>query len=344
MPSGEFWTQKDEAHLKTEYEQRPEGMKKKDFIAAYAKKTGRPYRGIEVKLFRINAFVPEVVKPSPYPVYDSPLVMEGDAVILPDIEFPFHAAEFLNRVLELSGKWNIRQAILAGDVLHFDSLSGWEPNWTAEPKGGLTAEAEAELMQFAKSLPAKRQGELMGLIGDIGQREERDGASTELDIARRELRRIAERFDKVDFVLGNHCGRLLRALQTTLNPHELLRLLELGDKWRIAEYYFSYLDTCNGRYQIEHPKNSTKFSASRLASKHLCHILQAHSHQLNFTFDPSGKYYAIEMGCCVDESRLPYVSQRHNTAPAHVLGAVIVRDGFPYLLFPGVDWKRLENL
>ena len=31
---------------------------------------------------------------SPYPVWDSPLVMEGDAVIMGDLEIPFHHAGF----------------------------------------------------------------------------------------------------------------------------------------------------------------------------------------------------------------------------------------------------------
>ena len=285
----------------------------------------------------------QIITESPYPRYDEPLIMEGDALILPDIELPFHHAEFLNRCLKLAEAWNIKQVILAGDVLHFDSLSGWEPNWTAPNTGGLTAEAEVKLSQFARTLPAKKQGEFFGIIGDLGQRNEQDGASTELAIARRELRRLAEQFDKVDMILGNHCGRLLRSLQTALDPGELLRLLEAGDKWRIAPYYFEYLDTIQGRYQIEHPKNSAKFSASKLASKYLCHILQAHGHQLNFTFDPSGKYYAIEMGCCVDEMRLCYVAQRHNTSPTHILGAVIVKKGYPYLLHQYTNWEHLKK-
>jgi hypothetical protein len=287
--------------------------------------------------------VQRIISPSPYPVYDSPLIMQGDALVLPDIEFPFHDAPFLNKCLALAKAWGIRQAILAGDVLHFDSLSGWEPNWTAPNPGGLTADAEAALMEFSKSLPAKQRDALMLKIGDLGQRTEQDGASTEMGVARRELRRLAEQFDRIDFVLGNHCGRLLRAMNTAMEPQELLRLLECGDKWRIAPYYFSYLDTPQGRYQIEHPKSAASTTAAVLAAKFGCHVLMGHSHHFSITTDVSGRYFAAEIGCCVDEARLPYAAQRHTRAAAHSLGAAIVRDGYPTILTQFTDWERMLN-
>jgi hypothetical protein len=287
----------------------------------------------------------EIVSESPYPIYNEPLTMTGDALILPDLEFPFHHSEFVNHVLELSEKWNIKQCILAGDVLHFDSLSGFSPNWEGDNSGGITSDAEKKLMDFAASLGSKKQGELMELMGNLGQHTEQDGASTEIGVARKELLKLEKLFDKCFFILGNHEGRLLKSLDTTLSPDELLRLLDKkNEKWFIAPYYYCYLETEQGRYIIEHPKNFGKFSASKLCSKYGSHVIMAHSHQLVFTFDPSGQYYAIEAGHCVDESRLAYVGQRHNTSPQHCLGAVIVREGFPWLLHNKSDWKALERM
>jgi hypothetical protein len=61
-------------------------------------------------------------------------------------------------------------------------------------------------------------------------------------------------------------------------------------------------------------------------------------------FDISGRYYAIHMGHCCDEMRLAYVGQRDSTTYNHLRGAVIVREGCPYLLHDKVDWKRLEMM
>ena len=302
---------------------------------------GLSLEAVRMQVRRINLGERPIIKESPYPVYDSPLEMEGDALILPDMEMPFHHADFLNKCLALAEKWNIKQAILAGDVLHFDSLSGWEPNWTAPNPGGLTQDAETALMDFAKTLPSKRQGELMTMIGDLGERKEKDGVSTEMGVARRELRKLTEQFDRIDFILGNHEGRLLRALQTALDPEELKRLLELGDKWRIASYYFSYLTSAGEKYCIEHPKSAAASTAAVLAAKFQCHVLMGHSHHFSVTTDVSGNFFAAEIGCLVDEARLPYASQRHTRTPAHILGAAIVRDGKPTILTKFTDWERL---
>jgi hypothetical protein len=68
-----------------------------------------------------------------------------------------------------------------------------------------------------------------------------------------------------------------------------------------------------------------------------------HSHLLDFTWDISGKFHAIHAGHCVDEGRLPYAAQRHITRRQHKPGAVIVRGGFPWLLFDGVPWEEYKH-
>jgi hypothetical protein len=344
-----LWSREDEARLIEAYRNKPEDVSERAFAAAV--KGNRTLDSVRIKIreMRDNGIVKRTVSESPYPKYDAPLVMEGDALILPDLEFPFHHADFVNRCLELAQGWNIRQCILAGDVLHFDSISGWEPNWIQENKGGIMEEAETELMESIKLLTPKDQGIMMTVLGNIGTRSEQDGMSTELKVARRELEKLIDLFGRIDFLLGNHEGRLLRALETTLSPTDLLRLLTPDEKavpasWRIAPYYFSYLDTDAGRYQIEHPKGAAEGTAQGLAAKYHAHIIMGHSHLLDFSWDVSGMYYAIHAGHCVDELRLPYAAQRHTTKRTHKHGAVIVRGGCPWLLHDGVDWTALMRM
>ena len=346
MNTGRIWKDDEIRQLLTEYPQKRSDVSDTKWCADWGSKRGFSAEAVRGQLNRARREGEALrrIAPSPYPSYNAPLAMEGDALILPDIELPFHNAGFLNRVLDLTDAWGVKQCILAGDALHFDSLSGWEPSWTAPNDGCLTADAEATLMQFAKSLPSKKQGELMTTIGNLGQRNEKDGMSTEMGIARRELCHLAIMFERVDFILGNHEGRLLRALQTALDPKELLRLLEAGDHWRIAPYYFQYLDTSAGRYLIEHPKGAAEGTAQGLAAKYGCHVIMGHSHALDFSWDISGRYYAIQAGHCVDEIKLPYAAQRHTTKRMHKPGAVIVLDGYPYLLHEGTDWRRMKKI
>ena len=285
------------------------------------------------------------VAPSPYPVYDEPLEMEGDALIMSDTEFPFHHAEFINKCLDIADIWGIKQLILAGDGLHFDSLSRWEPAWTAQ-KEGITETVEGLLMDFGKTLPARHRDKLMMLIGEIGN--ETGGGNNvakEVEIAREALKRLGEQFERVDYVLGNHDGRFLSALKSPLFADDLLRYIGVDNpKWRIAPYYFSYLHSGDQRWRIEHPKSAAKLTAAKLASKYLCNVVMGHSHYFEVRRDASGHFWAIHTGHCVDERRLPYAAQRSTNADAHSIAATIIRDGYPYLLTEHCQWDRLKRM
>jgi len=272
--------------------------------------------------------------------------MEGSTMVIPDPEFPFHHAEFINRCLDLAQAWQIENCIIGGDMLHFDSLSSWEPQWE-QPNGhgGLDEKQELAFVEFAKSLGKRQQEAAFDLLEKIGGKEEGGGpnVSEELSVSRKAVKALAECFKKVDVILGNHEGRMLRQLHSPLFPTEITRLIDRQD-WRIAPYYFGYLISDGERFIIEHPKSATMVTAEKLSAKFQCHAIVCHSHMLQFAWDISGNYYAITTGCCVDESRLAYCAQRHNNKPAHHLGATIVRDGIPYLLHERIDWKRMESM
>jgi predicted phosphodiesterase len=285
---------------------------------------------------------------SPYPQYTEPLRMEGNALVLPDLEAPFHHADFVNRCIEVAQRWGVNQLIVAGDVLHLDSISAWEANWMhVNGKGGLDASQELKYIEFIKTLGKRQQQRGFDLLEHIGGHPE-DGdpnVSEELRVARRVVYSLSDVFERVDYVMGNHDGRLLKALASPMFPDEILTLLKAPDeKWRIAPYYYSYLESNGELFRIEHPKTAAKYAAEKLAAKYHAHVLMGHSHALRFTWDISGKFYAIQMGACVDETRLPYAAQRSTPRDAHALGAVLVFDGYPWLLHEGTPWKRLNEM
>ncbi len=308
---------------------------------------GRTYNAVQLKWKELKAALPPGIPESPYPVYDNPLVMRGDALVLPDPEIPFHHAEFLNRVIELALHWGITQCVIGGDAVHFNSLSGWAANWLKEQEaGGLSDQNENRLIDFAKKLSPKHQDELFTLIGDIGQVRQ-DGApnvATELREARSTLKMIGELFTLVDFVLGNHEGRLIRTLNSPLFATDLLGFLGLDaePQWRISPFYYSWVESGGERFRVTHPKNYAKYSAAQLADKFQCHILMCHSHKVSMIPSKSGEWMGWQIGCCVDERRLPYAAQRDNTADTHSLGAAIIRNGYVWVLTEDwTDWERL---
>ena len=283
---------------------------------------------------------------SPYPKYDAPLVMEGDCLVLPDPEFPFHHAEFLNRCLDLADKWGIKQCNIAGDTVHFDSLSGWEANWiNPAAESGLSEEHRDLLEAVVLTLQPSKRDELLTIMDQIAEpvKEGAPSISQEMEIARKSLKVIGEMFDRVDLVIGNHDGRLLRALNSATFAEDFKKFLDATDpKWRIAPFYFSYVMSEGVPYLIEHPKGAAKYTASQLADKYQCHVLMAHSHRMSMNPSKSGQWMGWQIGCCVDERRLSYAAQRHNTQDAHALGAAIIRGGYVTVLTEQwTDWARL---
>ena len=128
----------------------------------------RTRAAVRQKWNEIKVGVVQGIPESPYPIYDNPLVMQGNALVLPDPEVPFHHAEFVNRCLELAMKWGITKLNIAGDALHFNSLSGWQANWLKEQDpGGLSEEHEFMLLEIVKRLPPTKQDPFFELIGEI---------------------------------------------------------------------------------------------------------------------------------------------------------------------------------
>jgi hypothetical protein len=286
------------------------------------------------------------LKESPYPVFNDPLRMEGDAVIFPDLEIPFHHADFVNRVLDICDVWGIKKAILAGDVVHFNTMSGWNPSWEAESNGGIDPEVMDELADLIRALPKSKPKEtLADRVAEIGEKVESDGFQAEMKHARKTVKVFQELFDEIHHPLGNHEGRYLSKMENPLVSSEVKTILEISsDKWKIAPYYFSFLKSGGIEFRVEHPKGTAMNAAYKLASKWQMNIMMGHSHFISQLWDISGNFYAWQIGHCVDESLLSYAAQRSTTRDKHKLGAVIVREGYPYLFHEKVDWKRMEMM
>lgn len=286
------------------------------------------------------------LKESPYPAFTDPLKMEGDAVIFPDLEIPFHHAEFVNRVLDICDSWGIRKAILAGDVVHFNSMSGWNPSWEAELQGGIDPDAFDTIIDLIRDLPkSKAKEHLTDEVIKIGERKESDGFQAEMRHARKTVKVFEQLFDEIHHTLGNHEGRYLSKMENPLVSGEVKTILEISaDKWKIAPYYFSFLKSNGVNYRIEHPKSAAKNAAEKLAAKWQCNVLMGHSHMANQSKDISGNFYAWHIGHCVAEDLLPYAAQRSITRDAHALGACIVLDGHPYLFEERTDWERMKRI
>lgn len=304
---------------------------------------GRTFSSVNVKLsrLRMSGDLPKSeVPPSPFPLWDQPLKSEGDALILSDVEAPFQHSEFVNRVLDLADSWGIQTLHLAGDLMHYDSLSAWGSEWIQDKEEMIGSILDV----LEQSLSSKKRGEVVTMLADKGLLEG-GGLSSELKDARRVFRSF-DSFKSVYVALGNHDDRYLRALDQALSPRELLHQLDRheDERWKIAPYYYTLIETTQGTFRAEHPRGAGKNAAIDLAVQYHQHVVMGHSHRWNISRDPSGKFWAIQTGHCVDERRLAYVQQRSAKRDAHVLGATIIRGGYPFVLSPESPWEMLKRM
>jgi hypothetical protein len=279
------------------------------------------------------------VPASSMPLWNEPLVSEGDAVILTDVEAPFQHSEFINRVLDLADAWGIQTLHLGGDLLHYDSLSAWGSEWTQESEAMVDI-----LIEIMNSLPNKKREEVKGKLEEKGLLGG-GGLSGELKESRRVFRSF-DSFKNVYVELGNHDDRYLRALDQALSPKELLHQIDKDkdERWKIAPYYYGFIETEAGTFRITHPRGAGQKTAVDLAIQFHQHVIMGHSHRWNISRDPSGTYWAIQQGHCVDENRLAYVKQRDAKRDAHLLGATIIRGGYPWVLSMDSPWDMLKRM
>jgi len=295
---------------------------------------GRTYDSVNAKLARIQKTAP--IPKSSFPVWDKPLKSQGDALILSDIEAPFQHSDFINRCLDLAYSWGIQDLHLAGDLLHYDSLSMWGSEWV-EPKSELV-EKILDVFDLSERELIRKKLEDAGFLAE-------SGLSGELAEARAVFRNF-EMFENVYVAPGNHDDRHLRMLQQALEPRELLHQIDRHNdkRWHIAPYYYTLIETEAGTFRATHPRNAGRTAAQDLAVQFHQHVIMGHSHRWSVNRDPSGKFWAIQTGHCVDETRLAYVMQRDAKRDAHVLGATIIRGGYPFVLCPESPFDALKRM
>lgn len=300
------------------------------------------YRTISGNDGRAYAFTP--ILESPYPKYDQPLEQTGDCLVIPDLEVPYHNADFINRCIELAMSWGIKQCNIAGDAMHFNSISHWEANWKSKNQGDISDKAHKALMDLLPKLPKKLQDEYLATIEKFEPNHD-DDIGGEVQVAKSALNNLSTAFDDIVYVIGNHDGRFLSALNSPMFADQL-KQFTVGEnpKFRIAPYYYSILHTEQGDYSIEHPVSASKGAAVQIASKKLCHVLMAHSHRYIRGRDPSNRFWAIQMGMACDETRMAYVGQRTRGAEQHSTGATIVRSGYPFDLSPETPWGLYKRM
>ncbi|MHA2069804.1 MAG: metallophosphoesterase [Candidatus Thorarchaeota archaeon] len=261
-------------------------------------------------LHKAHAGVPVIFDESKYVKYNDPPKIKGDNVlVLSDVEAPFHDASWCSDLVTLAKHWGIDTVILAGDFLHFSSLSKFTKSMMSSSDNDYEFSEDAEV-------EISDEVEAAASFGDV----------------------LLDNFDRLIMILGNHEKRLTKRLAVATRVNLLRQVLGYRHEKRfeVYPYYFCIVEASSGMWRVSHPANYSVIPvrvASRLADKYQCNYISGHGHDYGETMSVSG-FYAAACGCCCDPKRLAYTMLRDSMKPYQQQGAWLLHDSYPYLLHP----------
>ncbi|MBT9165323.1 MAG: hypothetical protein DDT23_01340 [candidate division WS2 bacterium] len=215
-----------------------------------------------------------------------PLYLIGDWMITSDYHIPAIHVGWYETMLEVAGKYNIKNIIIAGDLINFDLISYY---WKEKPDIRTATIAE------------------------------------EVAVTKKILRDLETRFNQIVWLEGNHEKRFYDAMQRGVSVENLLSLLEcLQTKYLPTSLSYCYLDDIRITHPKSY--RQTKLSvANVLASKYRCSVLQAHGHFFALGYSQGG-YIIGDTGGLMDIDRITYMQEADSTHPLWNNGFFVYKD------------------
>ncbi len=226
------------------------------------------------------------------PMAEKPLYLTGDWMVTSDFHIPAIHLGWYESMLAVSEEMDVKNIIIAGDLINFDLLSFY---WKNKPDIR-TATIEEEV-----------------------------------SITKKILRDLETRFNQIVWLAGNHEKRFYNAMQRGVSVENLLSLLEcLQTKYLITPLSYCYLDDIRITHPKSY--RQTKLSvANVLASKYNCPVLQAHGHFFALGYS-QGNHLIGDTGGLMDIDRVAYMQEADSTYPLWNNGFFVYKKGkiIPY--------------
>lgn len=285
---------------------------------------------------------PAPLQDSRYPIWNEPIVVSGNRLLLGDPHFPYHNAKIINYSIARAIEAGIDGVVIGGDLCDQRALSHW-PEDIAPQRSTIDTETYRKLRATADALPDCAERAEMIEILEASTADPND-LPAEWAEARALIRTLAENFKTVEIIMGNHDAWLIRRLQKAIIGGDYKTLL-MGDNQKIkfSEYYWMNLVSGGKPWRISHPNGSGKGVSHRKgALKFRTNFVMFHNHHFSISSDASGEFIGIEPGMTCDEQRMAYATQRDNFADEHATGSLLIRNGYPTPINKYFcDWEHL---
>jgi len=226
------------------------------------------------------------------PAYDEYMEIEGDVMVISDLEIPYHDIVTLGYAVAIAQKFGVKKLLIGGDLLANDAIG-----YHAMRSDGTDASTSFSL---ADSLDAGK-----GVLQDL-----------------------FEHFDWIGLIKGNHEQRGTRIRE--LGFFEMMQNAweDIGD---LEISYYKWCRAGQYRIEHPTYRKVPGSIARERAEIEDCSVLCAHTHGFSLSFTKNGKYQAVDLGhCTLPETRYYKTVDGTGPHPQWVAGFWMIRNGFLY--------------
>jgi hypothetical protein len=229
--------------------------------------------------------------------YNDNIVVEGDAVVIGDLEIPYHDPQTIGYALSVGRSFRISNLVIAGDFLANDAV-GYFAGKIEDTDDSVTYTL-ADGLEEGKAI----------------------------------LEELFQHFSKIAVIKGNHEARAARVREMGFFRMMEKRWEELGDL-ELSFYKWCEVRSGGETFRIEHPGNYSKVPGSvvrdRAEIEH-SHVLAGHTHHLSLSFTKTGKHLAGDLGHCTRPRARYYKAVDGTTRhPKWNRGFWMIRNGYAY--------------
>lgn len=232
----------------------------------------------------------------------------GSAVIVSDLHIPFHDPHAVIHACKLATRLGIDHLIVAGDLLHADSISKYD-------RAGATVPITNELVGAGRAL---------GALEEVFERI--------TVIPGNHDQRLEKMFSRMrDTKDGRQGLELAARLLGVMNPDDAEAMTEgllshyLGSD-KVVIHPLPQMEL-NGTWLIQHPGSVSRMAPQnerKMAAKHRKSVLQGHSHLWGIGFDDSATDICFNIGHMSRPEHWRYIRERPTHFPAQVKGYAVV--------------------